>query len=291
MEKIIYFNSKEAAQILGVNVSTIKRWTDEGKLHCVKSSGGHRKFLVHHLAGFFTQNKKYASKATIFPVETIEDFQLSHYILKGDFNYLRKYVLDLAMYFERERLFKILQGLYLAQHPLPIIYDQFIYPILRKIGHLWETGEISVAEEHVASQNIRDLIIRLRAVSALPPSDKGTALCLTFSGDLHDIALKMADYLLETNHYKVLFSGQMTPALSIEELLKTFRPRLVILSSTYVEDVSATQQQLDVIKSFASNYGFKLFGGGRGFEKLDTESIQPLIRLPDFTSLQNVLSE
>ena len=29
---IEYYNSQEAARILGVNVSTIKRWTDDGQL-------------------------------------------------------------------------------------------------------------------------------------------------------------------------------------------------------------------------------------------------------------------
>ncbi|MCB0298451.1 MAG: helix-turn-helix domain-containing protein, partial [Calditrichaeota bacterium] len=48
-ENIQHFNSQEAAKILGVNVSTIKRWTDEGKLQCIKSVGGHRKFLMDHL--------------------------------------------------------------------------------------------------------------------------------------------------------------------------------------------------------------------------------------------------
>ena len=36
-EEIQYFNSHDAAKILGVNVSTVKRWTDEGKLECIKS--------------------------------------------------------------------------------------------------------------------------------------------------------------------------------------------------------------------------------------------------------------
>ena len=53
MEQTInYFNSVEAARILGVNVSSIKRWTDEGTLECVKTGGGHRKFTLQHLANY-----------------------------------------------------------------------------------------------------------------------------------------------------------------------------------------------------------------------------------------------
>ena len=43
------FNSDELANILGVNVSTVKRWADSGKIDCVKTKGGHRKFHIQHL--------------------------------------------------------------------------------------------------------------------------------------------------------------------------------------------------------------------------------------------------
>lgn len=291
MEQLSYFNSKEAANILGVNVSTIKRWTEEGKLQCVKSSGGHRKFLMHHLSGFLESNKKRAVKATIFPVDTMEDLQVSRYIMKGDFSYLHKHALELALSFERIRLFKILQGLYLAQHPLPVIYDHFVVPLLHEIGTLWEQGQISVAEEHVASQNIRDLLIRLQAITARPPAEKGTALCLTFPDELHDIGLKMADHILELKGFKVLFSGQITPALSVEHLIKTFHPQRIYLSSTVVKNVKATQKELNQLKSFANQYGFDLYGGGPGFSRLNIETVHPLVWLPDFTALSQSLTE
>ena len=37
------YNSNQVAELIGVNVSTIKRWTDTGKLNCIKSAGGHQK--------------------------------------------------------------------------------------------------------------------------------------------------------------------------------------------------------------------------------------------------------
>ena len=45
-QEVQYYNSQEVAKILGVNVSTIKRWTDEGKLTCIKTAGGHRPYAA-----------------------------------------------------------------------------------------------------------------------------------------------------------------------------------------------------------------------------------------------------
>ena len=54
----IVLNSEEAARLLGVNVSSIKRWTDEGKLSCIRTAGGHRKFQMSHLADFLKKFNK-----------------------------------------------------------------------------------------------------------------------------------------------------------------------------------------------------------------------------------------
>ena len=78
-EKIQYYNSQDAAKILGVNVSTVKRWTEDGKLECVKSAGGHRKFLMSHLADFLEKNKKKTSKANLFPLNKTSDQKISGY--------------------------------------------------------------------------------------------------------------------------------------------------------------------------------------------------------------------
>ena len=47
-----YLNSKTVAEILGVNISTLKRWTDNDKLSFTKTAGGHRKFTMQNIRDF-----------------------------------------------------------------------------------------------------------------------------------------------------------------------------------------------------------------------------------------------
>lgn len=291
MRQLSHFSSLEAAKILGVNVSSIKRWTEEGKLQCIKSAGGHRKFLLHHLAGFLDKNKKIAAKASLFPVDSIDDLQISHYILQGEFDYLQTYVLDLAFSFQRNRILKVLQGLYLAQHDLAEIYDKLLVPILHEVGRLWESGQISISEEHIASQNIRDSLVRLQAVIHIPAAQRGVALCLSFSTDLHDIALKMVDHILEAQGYKVLFSGALTPLMNIESLLISFQPRHVYLSSTLVENKAQTQKEFDHIVSLCHKHRIDLFLGGTGFLQIDIKANMQNRVIPNFTALEKSLQK
>ena len=50
--KDLLMSSTAAAKFLGVAPSTVKRWADDGRLACVKTSGGHRRFRMHDLRSF-----------------------------------------------------------------------------------------------------------------------------------------------------------------------------------------------------------------------------------------------
>jgi len=270
--EIQHFNSREAAKILGVNVSTIKRWTEERKLQCIKTAGGHRKFLMEHLSEFLEKNKKKVSRANLFPLEGRKDLEIGYYIVKGDFDYLTEYVREQALRCNRDRVQQVFSGLYLGQYPLHQIYDKLVTPILYEIGELWTQNKISVVEEHFASQTLRDCIIRLQGIIRVPPKQIGNVLCLNFVTELHDIALKMVDHVLDARGFKVMFSGQMTPSLEFESVYRSFRPDRVYVASTVISDPEIVQEELDRICEVSKEFDVKVFIGGRGFDMLNTEN-------------------
>ena len=286
-EKIQYYNSQDAAKILGVNVSTVKRWTEDGKLECVKSAGGHRKFLMSHLADFLEKNKKKTSKANLFPLNKTSDQKISGYILSGDFDYLSNYILKQALACNREQIHQVLNGLYLAQYPLHQIYDKMITPAMHQIGELWVNNKISVAQEHLASQTLRDAIVRLQGIIRMPNSQKGKVFCLNLSDELHDIALKMVAHILEYRGFQVLFSGQLTPLTTIENELKLFRPKRVYLSSTFINDLKSAQSEFDQLCSVCKKYETEIYVGGQGINLLKIDHPAVKATLSNFTELAN----
>ncbi len=46
----------EAAQRLGVHPSTVRRWTNDGDLRCMRTPGGHRRFLESDLQAFLASS-------------------------------------------------------------------------------------------------------------------------------------------------------------------------------------------------------------------------------------------
>lgn len=267
--EIKYFNSIEAAKILGVNVSTIKRWTDEGKLECSRTAGGHRKFLMKHLGNYVKNHQKNNIGINLFPIENEQDLQVSYRILKHDFSYLIDYIMEQALECRQEKVQQVLNGLYLGQYPLHEIYDHVITPIMHRFGEMWHNNELSIIEEHFGSQTIRDSLIRLQGIISIPSQKIGRAICLNLSAELHDIALKMVANLLETRGFQVYFSGQYTDIFKSEQAFERFKPDRMYISCTWVEDVERTQAELDQILRYCDIYDVDVYLGGQGLSMLD----------------------
>lgn len=264
--EVQYFTSQQAASILGVNVSTVKRWTDEGKLQCIASAGGHRRFLLRHLSEFLQAHSTKTSKINVFPIDSELDLQIAHRILKRDYEFLIDHVLTQAFQSRRDLIQHVLNGLFLAQVQLHEIYDHLITPVFRHIGTQWAEGAISVSEEHLASQSVKDAVIRLQGILRSPSEKQGTVLCLNLSGELHDIALKMVDHILEARGFQVVYTGQITPIVDVDQVFEHFRPQRLYISSTVVTDQS--QAELDRCAELCATHQCLMFVGGAGFETL-----------------------
>ena len=287
-KEIQYYNSIEAAKILGVNVSTIKRWTDDGKLECIRTAGGHRKFMMSQFSKFLDENRKKTSKINLFPLENESDLQISNHILKGNFSYLIEYIQKQAFNCNRAKIQKVFNGLYLAQYPLHVIYDQIVTPILREIGKLWMDSKIDVIQEHLAASTLKDAINRLQGIISLPKIKRGKALCLNLSHEMHDIALKMVDHILENRGFKVLYSGQNTPIINFEKILKLFKPDRIYISSSYIEDIKTAQEEFDHICDCSAEAGIKIYVGGAGFDQLNFDQAPVIQRLFTFEETYQV---
>jgi methanogenic corrinoid protein MtbC1 len=243
-----FLNSDAAARILGVN---------------------HRKFLMSHLADFAANNEKGGGHINLLPLDTPEEREAAYHIQQGDFQIMVPQVERLALQGEYGHIQEMLSELYLARHPLYEIYDKMVTPVLHHIGELWANGQINITEEHVASQGIKESMIRLQDIVQSSEEMNEKVLCMNLSEEIHDIAIKMVQHILEERGFQVLFTGQRTPAERMEEVLSTYQPRRIYISSTYIENQTAMQAELDHTLQICWNLRTRVFVGGAGFEQLE----------------------
>ncbi len=89
---------------------------------------------------------------------------------------------------------------------------QVIFPFLNRIGTLWLSNSIGIAQEHFISSLIRQKII-VAIDGQLPVRKEGGKKFLLYlpAGELHEIGLLFANYLIRSRNHKVVYFGQNLP--------------------------------------------------------------------------------
>jgi methanogenic corrinoid protein MtbC1 len=113
------------------------------------------------------------------------------------------------------------------------IDDEIIAPGLWLIGERWERREISVADEHLATEiTLRVLALHREAHRVASGRSSHRVLLATPSGELHAVALKMVSNLLRDAAYEVLMLGADVPAEALAFAARRHSPDVICLSST-----------------------------------------------------------
>lgn len=240
------WSTRRVASRLRVSEATIKRWTDEGLIACFRTPGGHRKFRPADVQSFASSHD--------FVPEVIEA------VAPGR----RGSALELVLHADTGRLFDFARRWLDAGRPLEALFDEELEPALREVGERWACGTLSVADEHVATATVVQVLARLAPLVAGPPT-RGLAISACAPGERHDVASRMTALLLMSRRYRVLEPGADTPAASLLQLVQEHHPKLVVLSaSTAITDRETLERDLRALARSAGKIGARVVVGGGG---------------------------
>jgi len=282
-----YLSSLQVAELLRVNVSTVKRWTETQKLDCIKTPGGHRKFSPSHIRDFVARNNNISLSADTVVMRDLQNISTD----ENCFEILHDQILNYSLSSNRNEIGKILFGLYFSNYPVYEIYDRLITPVLHHMGDRWEKGIQSVVETHVASQTIRDSIIKLREITCTSDGNSAKALLLNLETELHDIALKMVDHILAEMGIQVYYSGQITPQNKIDNYLEKFDIDMLFIGSTFIQNLKNSQKQVNDLIDLAAKFKLNVYVGGKGFDQIDYSRHSLATRLETFEQVSATQEE
>jgi DNA-binding transcriptional MerR regulator len=108
-----------------------------------------------------------------------------------------------------------------------------VYPLLNKIGLMWQAGCIKSAHEHFISNIIVQKLISITDQQAIAPKSDAIRFILFLpEGEKHDISIHFANHLLQKRGCKVLFLGGNQPILELDQVIDTFDPEFIFTSIT-----------------------------------------------------------
>jgi methanogenic corrinoid protein MtbC1 len=143
------------------------------------------------------------------------------------------------------------------------IDDGVIAPALWQIGELWERGEITVADEHLATEISMRVIALQREAERVADARRARRVMLaTPEGERHVVALRMAGNLLSGAGYWTVMLGPDVPAEALAASVLRHRPDVICLSVTMP---AVSVQMMDSILEVQSACPAAQFVvGGRG---------------------------
>ncbi len=167
---------------------------------------------------------------------------------------------DAIQALDAARLERILKTVSL-QLSVPTMLDHFIAPLLWRIGDRWVGGDISPAQEHLASLEVRRLLAWLVERAAVEP-DAPVIVVTTTTGQLVELGAMLAAASAATEGWRVAYLGTSLPAKDIITAARTLGARAVAISLVLEADGPETTKELDRLAKGLPR-GIALIGGGR----------------------------
>lgn len=264
MDASRYVSTAQVAEALGVGVTTIKRWVDEGVLPAHRTAGGHRKLVLADVLRLVRQGS--------FPNQDLAPLLAPG---RGD-NAAKCEDLERRLFAalkrgEGDAVRALIHGAFQQGVPLDLLADQVICPVMHRIGHEWERGTIDVFHEHRASQlctaALHELMPRISPSAA---GDRPLALGGGPEKDPYVLAGLLAELVLRDRGWRVVNLGPNTPLSSFRKAMTELRPQLLWLTVSHVADPREFLADYQKLYEEAEREGVPVAVGGQAL----TESIR-----------------
>jgi excisionase family DNA binding protein len=234
--------TREAAALLGVGTTSIKRWADSGLLDCAKTPGGHRRFYRSAIEAMLRDGRVAGGEAP----HRVADWA----------NTLT----------ERNDPAELLEKLELALTAAGSCWRlaEELGEVLVEIGRRWNVGDITVLQEHLASERLSRALASMAAGNDVP-TDADSALLLAAEGEEHTLGLSLVELCLRSAGWICHWGGRNTPFIDVERYLNSKQLRMIGLSASSAStNRAALAEEAERFASLCRGRGVRLLLGGMG---------------------------
>lgn len=145
------------------------------------------------------------------------------------------------------------------------IYLLVFQPVQREIGRLWQTNQISVAQEHYCTAATQLVMSQLypRIFSAERTGHRLVATCV--GGELHEIGVRMVADFFEMEGWDTYYLGANTPTESVLSAIEARQPDILGVSATITMHVSDVRTLIKQVRASGMGEKVKILVGGYPF--------------------------
>jgi DNA-binding transcriptional MerR regulator len=246
------YSIKDLENFSGIKAHTIRIW--EQRYHLlspVRTDTGIRTYSdidLKRILNIATLQNKGGIK--ISKIAELTESEISEKILQlsgGELDYPEHIqAITVAMMDLDEYRFQVLAKTITDAYGFENFMLKVIYPFLTRLGTLWLSGSVGPAQEHFITHLIRQKIIAaIDSQMAKPKPDAKKFLLYLPEGELHEIGLLFASYLIRARQHSAVYLGQSLP---FDELCLAYE----IHQPDYVFSVFTTEPSQDILPAYVS---------------------------------------
>jgi len=273
----ITLTSSQAALLLQVHESSVKRWSNTGELKLGKTAGGHRRIRFDDLLEFCRVHEVKADLLFFAPHEEEVARAAFDARERGDFTGVRELILrfcDTETPRWLVNLIRYLDGVFGI--PMARLFDAGVAGALGEVGRQWQSGSRTIALEHRFTQKILDALHGIlnaieeeeltRAAEAPDAPRPPHAIVGCSEACHHEIGVFMARILLRRAGWTVTYLGANVPYEEIAGIQELERARLVCISFALPLGPGDVRRCLKVLNALrAPQHPYDLVVGGLPF--------------------------
>lgn len=233
------YGIKKISELLGVSPITLRAWENRyGVIMPNRTEGGTRIYSEQNLTDLQWVLKEKKEK-----IISIRQAMLALKEKKGvQADFLSPSLKDMSFSQLIDDIYKALIAydtvtanriinLAFANFDCETVFHQTFVPILYKVGYQWNTGDLSVAQEHFISHFLQRKILQFFD-DTQNEEEQVKALAICPPNEFHNIGLLLFSLFLKKRGIDVLYIGENTPKESIVSLIQINKVRLICFSIT-----------------------------------------------------------
>jgi Predicted transcriptional regulators len=208
------FSIRDIENLTGIKAHTLRIWEQRYNLFCPKRKESKHRFYdcedlkyLLRIAYLYNHGYKISQIATYSP-EEITKMALEVKPDADNYEIFINQLTEASIDFDQVRFDKILHNLVLHAGFEKSI-TCVLFPLLKKLGVLWLTGQVIPAQEHFASALIiKKLIMAIDGLEKPVYQGGRRVLLFTPTGENHEIPLLLMQYLLKKQGVPTLYLGK-----------------------------------------------------------------------------------
>jgi methanogenic corrinoid protein MtbC1 len=152
-----------------------------------------------------------------------------------------------------------------SKNDLESYYADIVTPVMYAVGGLWELGEISVAEEHLASAIVSRVLATHYQYMEYSFERKGKVVICSSANEYHEIGAWITANMFEAEGWDVHYLGANVTISDLESIIKKIEPKILGLSVSMAYNYEIAEEIIERIRSNTVLKDLKIILGGSLF--------------------------